>query len=158
MMNDNLTVNNINKSEGEQILEQFLKFMLEKDMDKWIDLWDEHAIFEFPFGPSNYPEKIEGKSNIYNYIKDFPKKINLFKFSIPQIHHTLNSNILIAEFKCEGQIINTGLPYKQKYISVIEISNGKISYYKDYWNPLVAIESFGGNLASFLDSSHNLKQ
>ena len=49
MMNDNLIVNNTNKRDGEQIFEQFLKFMLEKDMDKWIDLWDEHAIFEFPF-------------------------------------------------------------------------------------------------------------
>jgi len=158
MMANNSNVTNTNKREGEQILEQFLKFMLEKDMDKWIDLWDEYAVFEFPFGPSNYPEKIEGKSNIYNYIKDFPKKINLFKFTTPQIHYTLNSNTLIAEFKCEGQVISTRLPYKQKYISVIEITNGKISHYKDYWNPLVAIESFGGNLTTFLDDSPNLNQ
>ncbi|RAS77482.1 hypothetical protein A4U60_17875 [Priestia endophytica] len=157
-MNNHLTVNHINKNEGEQILKQFLTFMLEKDMDKWINLWDEHAIFEFPFGPSNYPAKIEGKSNIYTYIKDFPKKIHLYKFSTPQIHHTLNSNVLIAEFKCEGQVIDTGLPYKQKYISVIEITNGKISHYRDYWNPIVAIEAFGGDLSTFLNSSHHTKQ
>jgi len=157
-MTNNSNVTSTNKRDAEQILEQFLTFMLEKDMDKWISLWDEHAVFEFPFALPDFPEKIEGKANIYEYIKDFPEKINLFRFTTPQIHHILNSNILVAEFKCEGQVVHTGLPYKQTYISVIEINNGKISHYKDYWNPLVAIESFGGNMIDFLNNSHTLNQ
>ncbi|MBW5469229.1 nuclear transport factor 2 family protein [Brevibacillus formosus] len=140
--------------EAEEVVKNFLLFMLEKDMEQWIELWDDNAVFEFPYAPQNYPSKIEGKPAIYNYIKDFPQKMDLFQFSVPHIHHTAASNHVIVEFECEGQVIATGLPYNQKYVSVIQIKDKKIIHYKDYWNPLVAIEAFGGSMESFLSRDH----
>ncbi|MCM2422638.1 hypothetical protein [Streptomyces sp. RKAG293] len=38
-----------------------------------------------------------------------------------------------------------GRPYNQKYISVVETPDGKISRYVDFWNPQVAAESMRGS-------------
>ncbi|MBB3131354.1 hypothetical protein FHS19_006074 [Paenibacillus rhizosphaerae] len=37
----------------------------------------------------------------------------------------------------------TGNPYNQTYISVVRTKDGPIESYRDFWNPLVAIESVG---------------
>lgn len=132
------------------IMEHFVQSMLEKDMDRWIELWDDEAVFEFPYAPAGFPAKIEGKSAIYDYIKDFPEKINISHFTPPAVYQTPDPTIALAEFACEGTVIATDMPYNQTYISFIKIKDGKIVRYKDYWNPLTVIEAFGGQPESFL--------
>ena len=34
-----------------------LQSMLEKDMEKWIQLWDQDAVFEHPYAPPGFPKK-----------------------------------------------------------------------------------------------------
>lgn len=131
------------------VMEQFLQSMLEKDMEKWIQLWDQDAVFEHPYAPPGFPKKIEGKSAIYDYIKDFPEKIDIVRFKAPTIHQTAKSGYSAVEFECEGTVCETGLPYNQQYISLVNMKEGKIVHYKDYWNPLIVIESFGGRLQNF---------
>lgn len=53
-----------------------------------------------------------------------------------------------------GHVIETGLPYRQSYISVIETRDGRIVRYKDYWNPLVVKRPLGG---SFLQTEESGK-
>lgn len=126
-------------------LKKFMAYMLEKDMKSWMELWDENAVFEFPYAPEGSPKRIEGKAAIYNYIKDYPKQIHLSSFTTPTVYRSADSNTVIAEFQCDGHVIKTGLPYRQSYISVIETNDGRIMRYKDYWNPLVVQEAFGGS-------------
>ncbi|AEI44525.1 hypothetical protein KNP414_06001 [Paenibacillus mucilaginosus KNP414] len=45
--------------------------------------------------------------------------------------------------KAIGRYRETGNPYNQTYISVVETKDGLITRYRDFWNPLVAIESVG---------------
>ncbi|TWJ45670.1 putative PhzA/B-like protein [Bacillus paralicheniformis] len=131
------------------VVEQFLQSMLEKDMEKWIQLWDQDAVFEHPYAPPGFPKKLEGKSAIYEYIKDFPEKIDIVRFTAPTIHQMANTGYAAVEFECEGTVCETGLPYNQQYISLVNMKEGKIVHYKDYWNPLTVIESFGGRLQTF---------
>ncbi len=38
-------------------LRKFMAYMLEKDMKSWTELWDENAIFEFPYAPEGSPKE-----------------------------------------------------------------------------------------------------
>lgn len=123
-----------------EIFSTFCKSILEKDMNQFVELFDENAVFEFPFALKGFTQKLEGKAAIYEYIKDFPQRFDITRFSEPTFHFTLNPNIMIVEFSiAEGQVLTTGKPYFQKYISVIETRDNKIVHYKDYWNPVVAL-------------------
>ena len=64
-------------------------------------------------------------------------------------HFTLESvyplaDAVIFEATCQGQGLETGLPYNQKYICVLHLHDGKIARYQDYWNPLILISALGG--------------
>lgn len=45
-----------------ETLRKFMAYMLEKDMKSWMELWDENAVFEFPYAPEGSPKRIEGKA------------------------------------------------------------------------------------------------
>ncbi|WP_226002249.1 nuclear transport factor 2 family protein [Paenibacillus sp. BJ-4] len=123
-----------------EIFSKFCKSLLEKDMNQFIELFDDNALFEFPYAPKGFTQKLEGKAAIYEYIKDFPQRFDISQFSEPTFHFTLNPNIMIVEFGIEeAQVLTTDKPYLQKYVSVIETRDHKIVHYKDYWNPLVAL-------------------
>lgn len=138
-------------------LNKFMQYMLEKDMESWTELWDEHAVLEFPYAPEGFPERIEGKTAIYDYIKDFPDHIHISAFTAPTVYRSADTNTIIAEFQCEGYAIATGLSYRQTYISVIETKDGSILHYKDYWNPLVVDKTFGETIETFIQTEEDEK-
>ncbi|NJJ38667.1 nuclear transport factor 2 family protein [Paenibacillus apii] len=123
-----------------EIFHKFCKSFLEKDMNQFIELFDDNALFEFPYAPKGFTQKLEGKAAIYEYVKDFPQRFDITRFSEPTFHFAMNPNIMIVEFEIEeAQVLTTGKPYLQKYISVIETRDNKIVHYKDYWNPVIAL-------------------
>jgi uncharacterized protein len=127
-----------------ELQERHLALILEKDMPGWIDLWAEDGVFEFPFAPPGFPRRLEGKAAIRDYIKDYPNHIDLAAFHDVHVHQTIDPDVLIVEMRAEGRIVATGKPYAMSYIYVLTIRNGKIAGYRDYWNPLVALEALGG--------------
>jgi uncharacterized protein len=40
-----------------------------------------------------------------------------------------------------GTIKDTGEPYDQSYVVVLTVHEGRITRYRDYWNPLKALQA-----------------
>lgn len=119
-----------------------LNALTRKDVSKWPALFADDGVQEFPFAPDGSPKRIEGKTEIAEYLKDYPEKLVLHRIGQPVWHH--DGDTAIAEFEVEGTAVPTGKPYNQRYISVIEYRGGKITRYVDYWNPQVVAEALGG--------------
>ena len=51
-------------------------------------------------------------------------------------HQTTNPNAAILEYEGTGKATQTEWPYLQKYITVLTFREGRISHWKDYWNPV----------------------
>jgi uncharacterized protein len=129
------------------IFNRHLRLLLDKDMEGWADLFAEDARFEMPFSPAGYPKCLEGRAAIQDDIKDYPQHIDLHDFVDVTVHQTEDANVLIGEMRAEGRAVATGKPYRMPYISVITIKDGKIANFRDYWNPLTAIDALGGEEA-----------
>jgi hypothetical protein len=132
------------KLDAAAIIGKFFQALIENDMEAWHDLWADDAVNEFPFAPPGYPRKLEGKPAIREYMKDFPKNINVISVPWIQIHETVNADVVVMESQIEGRAVATGNPYNLRYICVIEFKDGKIVRYVDYWNPLEAATALGG--------------
>lgn len=140
------------RQKAREIIERFLQCLLEKDIDGWAELWDEHGAIEFPFGPPGYPRRVEGKAALHAYMKNFPEQLEIKAFSGVKLYPTLDPEVTILEFACEGRAIATGRPYNQSYIAVVETRGGKLTLYRDYWNPMVALEAMG-TMDSFIQAA-----
>ncbi len=129
---------------AQDAMTQFFDLILKGDIPQWIDLFTENAVFEYPFAPRGYPAQLQGRAAMLEHFRDFPQTITFTAFTEVEMHQTLDPDTLIVEFAGRGQVPATSKSYNQRYISVVRMRGGKIAHYKDYWNPLVVLEVFGG--------------
>lgn len=124
--------------------EDQIRHLLNKNMDGWLDTFADDAVFELPFAPADYPQKLEGKAAIAEYVKDFTKNIDLTGFPELTVHQTLDPAVIVVEALAEGLVVATGKPYRMRYVWVITVQKGKIVRQKDYWNALAVQDALGG--------------
>ncbi|MER7487677.1 nuclear transport factor 2 family protein [Streptomyces sp. NPDC126497] len=113
-------------------------------VEEWVELFTEDGVLEFPYAPKGYTTRLEGREEMLAHIRNFPKAFRLKMVDV-RIHETVDPTLVIAELRSEGVALETGRPYDQSYISVVETVDGRISRYVDYWNPLIAMEALGGS-------------
>jgi ketosteroid isomerase-like protein len=126
----------------ERMFRNGLDSLIAKDVSGWVDMWTEDGTMEFPFAPATHP-RLEGRKAIADYMSAFPTKVEISEFPYVRFHHSPDGKTLVVEFSCIGRSLDTGKQYNQSYVGVMDIRDGKISAYKDYFNPLVVMQSMG---------------
>lgn len=133
------------REDNKHIAKSMLRFLEEKDIPSWHKLWNEDAVQEMPFAPKGFPTRLEGKQALLNQYKDLPNNFVSMKFPIESIMTMEDPNIVVFEYR--GVIeLKTGGTYNNRYIGMLKIKNGKISLFKEYFDPVILNESFGTNL------------
>jgi uncharacterized protein len=117
-----------------------LQLLLDKDMAGFAGLWAVDGVLEFPFAPPGYPTRLEGRAAIEDYLRDYPKMLDIQGFPKQLVHRSVDQDVVVVEFDAEGVVVATGKPYRFSYIAVITTRAGEIVSYRDYWNPLYVQE------------------
>ncbi|WEB38528.1 nuclear transport factor 2 family protein [Streptomyces yunnanensis] len=120
----------------EDLFRHGLRLLLDQDFAAWVDLWDDQGVFEFPFAPEGRPRRLEGKSAVAAYMRDYPQHIELHDFPHLTIHQTQRTGTIIAEMSAVGRLVATDEPFAMSYVAVVTVADGRIAHYRDYWNPL----------------------
>lgn len=113
-----------------------LQLLLEKNIPAWVDLWDDDGVLEFPFAPEGWPERLEGKTAVADYMRHYPDHVDVHDFPDVKIHQTTVPETVVVEMRGVGRLVETGRPFNMTYIAVVTVKDGRITSYRDYWNPL----------------------
>ncbi|RED41771.1 nuclear transport factor 2 family protein [Paenibacillus sp. VMFN-D1] len=126
----------ISSVQAETIMHWFTDRIKNKDYEGFLDLFDEDVVFEFPYAPEALPQLLKGKRALKQHLDMLDTLIEIRSFTKPVIHVSADSPVFIAQYKGSGTVFADGKPYEQKYISVVEVKDGSIVRFQDYWNPL----------------------
>ncbi|MFD4460584.1 nuclear transport factor 2 family protein [Nocardia sp. NPDC058480] len=113
-----------------------LRLLLDKNIAGWVSLWAEGGIMEFPFAAPGWPERLEGKEAIAAYMRNYPDHIDVHDFPDLRIHQTTDPETIVVEMRGIGRLVQTDAPFDMTYIAVVTVQDGRITSYRDYWNPL----------------------
>ena len=119
------------------LISRALQLLLDKDMIGFAGLWAEDGVAEFPFAPPGWPSRLEGRAAVEDYVRDYPKALDIRSIPKQVVHRTADPDVVIVEFEAEGVVVATGKPYRAAYIVVVTTRDGEIVGYRDYWNPLM---------------------
>ena len=125
------------RSAAQQAFREYLDHLSTGRIEECVDLFTPDGVLESPYAPAGYPSKVSGRSGLRQYISNSAKFFRM-QFMDLRFHETAEPSLVIAEFRSQGVALATGRHYEQRNISVVETTEGKISRYVDYWNPLVA--------------------
>ena len=133
------------------IVQSYMVLYSQQRWDEWIDLWTEDGVLEFPFAPSGRRGRYVGKPDILAYMKAVAQRmagrVKIDGMGYFHLHPMLDPATACLEMGLKGSVVETGAPYEQKYISLIQVKGGKIALFKEYWNPLVSMDANGGRAA-----------
>jgi ketosteroid isomerase-like protein len=126
------------------VVDRAMDLLLAHDMAGFAGLWAVDGTIEFPFAPAGYPQRVEGRAAVTEYLRDYTDHVDLRAITSRTVHRTADPEVVVVEFEVDGIAVRTGRPYRMKYISVITVRGGEIAGYRDYWSPVAAAEALGG--------------
>lgn len=131
----------LNYRQGNIIFEKLLK-AFNQCADEVVNLFDSEANIEFPYARAlGTPSKLNLNA-YYNYLKVGLPKMPDIKFEKLKLYK-VDKGAYWAEVRGSALIPSTGKLYIQNYVMYFTLKENKISFYKEYWNPVAAMEAFG---------------
>lgn len=114
------------------------------DTQAWLELLSGDAIVEFPYAPSlGYPTRIQGTTAIAELMNATTTKFGPFSFTDISITLSESKDEAWASFHGEASVPETKKIYRQDYAAFMRVRDGKIVYYREYWNPCYFAEALG---------------
>lgn len=107
----------------------------------FVEMMAEDGVMEFPYFSASEPMRLHGREAVRQHLANLSGLIEIDSFHDLTVHVSQTPGVFILQMRCTGTAVKTGLPYNQRYISVITVAGGYIVNYLDYWNPLVVAEA-----------------
>lgn len=123
-----------------ELAERFLNALTTRDINKVMPLWNEGGVMEFPFAPGGSPNKFQGAEAIRTTLSSAFEMRPRMKFFDVKSYQAADSDFAFIEFKGD-MTLKSGQPYNNIYIAKVEAHEGKLSLFKEFFNPLVDLEA-----------------
>jgi ketosteroid isomerase-like protein len=130
-------------------LQYFLSNLVSSKHSDLMEMLTEDAVMEFPYHLPTTPTQLVGKQEIVKYFAGIENLMTFDEFRLVAAHQTINPDAAVLEYEGTGKAVQTGRFYQQKYITVLIFRDGRISHWKDYWNPISVLNAIGES-----DSEH----
>ncbi|KSC78054.1 hypothetical protein AO896_28385 [Pseudomonas aeruginosa] len=105
--------------------------------------------FELAYAPADdfpiFSRSNTGRENITRYFTEMSAYLGRLEYSEIKNWTQLKTNepgTYVFEYTSRGLIKATGGEYNQKFISIVKVADGQISYVREYWDPYVALRDF----------------
>jgi ketosteroid isomerase-like protein len=106
--------------------------------EHFFDTIAEDALFEFLYDFPGWPRMIRGRADLLDRFSGYGDNIRLHASGGLVVHRSQDPRVVILEYEVHGKIVATGVPYDNRFISVITIENEKIVHWRDYMDSLAA--------------------
>lgn len=106
------------------------------------ELFTIDAVQEFPYAPAPYAKEVIGRAAITEYISNVVNGATNWNFKNFVFSTTSDPETVYVEFEGSADVIATGKPYHQIYVGRITLKDGKISRYREFWNPSWIMDAF----------------
>jgi uncharacterized protein len=126
------------------LLREALGDVLSPGGDSFLDLMTDDISFEFPFPLPDGIGKIEGKQALADYLPKVSTLFTVESMTLDRAILSADGKAAVLEFTSRARANGSDRRYDQTYVSVIDIRDGLISRYRDYWNPLIVLFAMDG--------------
>ena len=120
-----------------QIVQQGLAGLV--DGDHYFETIADDAVFEFRYDFPGWPRMVSGRDTLMNLYSGYGDNIVLHGADALVVHRSQDPRVVVIEYDVHGKILATGVPYDNRFISVVTIENRKIVHWRDYMDSLAAM-------------------
>ncbi|MGA2868901.1 MAG: nuclear transport factor 2 family protein [Verrucomicrobiota bacterium] len=132
----------IANADAEAVIEEFLDALEAISVERFLNVWHENGVQVMPYAPEGFPARLEGKKAIRRQYAILLAEYKSIRIPNRIFHFTNDPNRVWVELQSEIQFKATGKSYNNTYVCLFILRDGKIIEYKEYFNPLILLNSF----------------
>lgn len=137
------------RMQTEQAVRDFLEGLETFDMARVNAVWAEDAVQDMPYAPDGFPSRVVGRDNIIALYADWPEAVRNPDFTSKLVLRPgADPQTVFAEWEGRADVVATGRTYEQRYGGLFHVEKGKITLYREYFDPRLFAHPFGMNEGS----------
>ncbi len=127
------------KMNGKEIISKFFEAQAKQDVQGMADVLAENIVFEMPFALPGLPDRVEGKATVVEFLEKFLGKehgiFTRWDLHNIKIYPGDDLHLFFTELDGQGVVAQSGYQYRQKYIILFRVFDGRINHWREYLNP-----------------------
>jgi uncharacterized protein len=141
-------MNPISNLDDFRALEPFFRIIEEAlagltDGAHFFDLLADDVVFDYIITVPGYPRHVVGRAAVAELYRPYGDALTLNRCFDLAVHRDRETGVVVLEYASEGQVVATGAAYTNRYISVLTITDRKITRWRDYLDPLAVFDALG---------------
>jgi ketosteroid isomerase-like protein len=113
------------------------------DGEDYFDLLTDDVVFEYIISVPGYPRRVEGRQNIIDLYSGYDNFMAVHSADNLRVYRDPDASVAVLEYEVHGESAQTGQPYNNHFVSIITITNNKVSHWRDYLDPTAVFSASG---------------
>ncbi|MDE0604180.1 MAG: nuclear transport factor 2 family protein [bacterium] len=119
------------------------------DVDALAQYWHDEIVFEAPFSFTGKPSRTAGKQEVNDRLSTSYGLVSM-AFHITEIYELIDPERFLVEYDSDGHMLGSGERYQNSYITLVEMRDGLISRFREFYDSQRCAAAFG----PLLDPEH----
>jgi uncharacterized protein len=124
-----------------RIIEQALAGLV--DGEHFFDLLAEDVVFDYIITVPGYPRHVVGRAAVAELYRPYGETFELDRCFDLAVHRDRETGVVVLEYASEGRAVPTGARYSNRYVSVLTITERKVTGWRDYLDPIAVFDAAG---------------
>jgi ketosteroid isomerase-like protein len=117
------------------VVQRFLTANKRLDVDGMFAEIDDDAVWRFPAGPQGAPPEVRGKSVNRAFFESMRPMWKTFDLTFAEVHALADDPERVVAFYASSGSLIDGSPYRNTYLSLVRVNNGKIVEWIEFCDP-----------------------
>jgi ketosteroid isomerase-like protein len=116
------------------------------DGDHFFDLLADDVVFDYIITIPDYPRHVVGRAAVAELYRPYGEMFVLDRCFDLAVHRDRETGVVVLEYASEGRVVGIGsppTPYSNRYISVLTITDRKVTRWRDYLDPIAVFDAIG---------------
>jgi ketosteroid isomerase-like protein len=121
---------------NERLVHELFRLESTGDYDGMCELMADDIEFDLPYGPASIPMPVRGRDAMHELITNLiGGMFTEFEAEITATYAGADPEVIVVEYRSDAVVRHNGGAYNNRYIAVLRIRDGKITFWREYHNP-----------------------
>jgi ketosteroid isomerase-like protein len=141
-------MNSIDHLDDFQALDPFFRIIEEGlaglvDGAHFFDLLADEVVFDYIITVPSYPRHVVGRAAVAELYRPYGEVFVLDRCFDLAVHRDRETGVVVLEYASEGHVVATGADYSNRYVSVLTLTERKVSRWRNYLDPIAVFDATG---------------
>jgi ketosteroid isomerase-like protein len=111
------------------------------DGEDYFDMLADDVVFEYVISVPGYPKRVEGRNNVIDLYSDYDSFMTVRSADNLRAYRDLAASVVVLEYEVHGDSVQTGRPYNNRFVSIVTVKDGKVTWWRDYLDPVAVFDA-----------------